>query len=171
MAGIGGIFTGGNGELRLTGRHVLAAMLLFLAVVFAVNAAMIYAALKTYSGVVAAEPYRKGLHYNDRILAAERQRQRDWREALRIEPDGRIMLAIRSADGEPIGHLSVDVTIGRPATDRQDVKLRLLADAGGYRGQIAPLPPGAWVVGVEARSAAADAEPTFRARQRLWIAP
>ena len=171
MAGIGGILTGESGGLRLTGRHVLVAMLVFLAVVFAVNAAMIYAALTTYSGVVAAEPYRKGLNYNDRILAAERQRQRDWREALRIEPDGRITLAIRSGDGEPIGHLSVDVAIGRPATSRQDVKLRLLADAAGYRGQIAPLPPGTWIVGVEARSDATDAEPIFRARQRLWIAP
>ena len=172
MAGTGTICTGKHrGEPRLVGRHVLAAMLVFLAVVLAVNAAMIYAALSTYSGVVAAEPYRKGLHYNDRILAAERQRQRDWREALRIEPDGRITLAITGADGAAIGNLRVEVSIGRPATSRDDVKLSLLADADVYRGQIAPLPPGTWIVGVEARSAGADAEAIFRARKRLWVAP
>jgi len=162
---------GRHGELRLTGRHVLAAMLAFLAVVLAVNAAMIYAALSTYSGVVAAEPYRKGLHYNDRILADERQRLRNWQAALSIEPDGRITLAITGSDAAPIGHLSIDVAIGRPSTDREDVKLRLVADAGGYRGQMAPLPPGAWIVAVEARSASAAGEPIFRARKRFWMAP
>ncbi len=171
MASTGNHCTGRHGERRLTGRHVLAAMLVFLAVVFAVNAAMIYAALSTYSGVVAAEPYRKGLHYNERILAEERQRQRNWREALRIAPDGWITLVITGADGEPIGNLNVEVAIGRPSTNREDVKLRLLANAGRYRGQIAPLPPGAWIVGLEARSAGADGEPIFRARQRLWVAP
>jgi len=162
---------GRHGELRLTGRHVLAAMLLFLAVVFGVNAAMIYAALSTYSGVIAAEPYRKGLHYNDRILADQRQRLRNWQEVLTIEPDGHITLAITGSDAEPIGNLSIELAIGRPSTNRQDVKLRLVADAGRYRGQIAPLPPGAWIVAVEARSASADGEPIFRARKRLWIAP
>ena len=172
MAGTGAICNGKQqGERRLAGQHVLAAMLVFLAVVFAVNAAMIYAALTTYSGVVVAEPYRKGLHYNDRILADEGQRQRDWREALRIEPDGRITLAITGADGAAIGNLRVEVSIGRPATSRDDVKLSLLADADVYRGQIAPLPPGTWIVGVEARSAGADAEAIFRARKRLWVAP
>ena len=171
MARTGDHCMGRHGERRLTGRHVLAAMLVFLAVVFAVNAAMIYAALSTYSGVVAAEPYRKGLHYNDRILAEERQRLRNWQEALTIEPDGWVTLAITGADGEHIGNLSVDLTIGRPSTNREDVKLGLVADAGRYRGQIAPLPPGAWIVALEARSAGADGEPIFRARKRLWVAP
>lgn len=171
MASTGDHCMGRPRERRLTGRQVLAVMLVFLAVVFAVNAAMIYAALSTYSGVVAAEPYRKGLHYNDRILAEERQRLRNWREALTIAPDGRITLAISGADAEPIGNLSVDVAIGRPSTNREDVKLRLVADAGRYRGQIAPLPPGAWIVALEARSAGAAGEPIFRARKRLWVAP
>jgi nitrogen fixation protein FixH len=160
-----------HGEFRFQGGHVLAAMLVFLAVVFAINAAMIYAALSTYSGLVAAEPYRKGLHYNDRILADERQRLRNWHEALTIKPDGHIALAITGANGEPIGNLRVDVAIARPATNREDVKLRLLGDAGHYRGQIAPLLPGTWIAAIEARSAGADGEPIFRARKRLWVAP
>jgi len=169
MAGIGVQIEGRHGERRLTGRHVLAAMLVFLTVVCAVNTAMVYWALSTYSGVVAPEPYRQGLHYNDRILAD--QRQRHWRDALTIEPDGRITLAIIAADGQLVGNLSVEVAIGRPSTNRQDVKLRLVAYAERYRGQIAPLPAGAWIVAVDARSEGADGEPMFRARRRLWVAP
>jgi nitrogen fixation protein FixH len=157
---------------RLAGWHVLAAVLAFFAAVLAVNAVMIYAALSTYSGVTAAEPYRKGLHYNARILAAERQAQLDWKEVLNIEPDGHVVLSLRGADGRPISNLEVELSIGRPSTNRQDRHLRLLAqDAGGYSAQIAPLPPGAWIVGIEARETAADDEPIFRARRRLWMAP
>ena len=57
----------------LRGRHVLWVFLGFFATVFVVNGAMIYSAVSTYSGLVANEPYRKGLHYNERIAAAERQ--------------------------------------------------------------------------------------------------
>jgi len=56
----------------LRGRHVLAGFLGFFAIVFVVNGAMMYAAVSTYSGLVANEPYRKGLHYNERLAAAER---------------------------------------------------------------------------------------------------
>ena len=45
----------------------------FFGVVFVVNGAMIYSAVSTHSGLVANEPYRKGLHYNERIDADERQ--------------------------------------------------------------------------------------------------
>jgi len=171
MAGIGGGLRGRPGELGLTGRHVLLAMGGFLGVVLAVNTAMIYAALSTYSGVVAAEPYRKGLHYNERIVAQTRQRQLNWHEALLIKPDGAITLSIADADGALILGLDVDVSIGRPATNRDDVKLRLVAEAGGYGGKIAPLSPGAWIVAVEARPARVNSELIFRARQRLWLAP
>jgi nitrogen fixation protein FixH len=157
---------------RLEGRHVLAAVLSFFAAVLAVNAAMIYAALSTYSGVTAAEPYRKGLHYNERVIASERQAQLNWQDVLRIERDGQVTLSLTEADGRPIRNLDVELSIGRPSTNRQDRSLRLLArDAGGYGAQIAPLPPGAWIVGIEARATAADGEPMFRARRRLWMAP
>jgi nitrogen fixation protein FixH len=151
---------------------VLAAVLSFFAAVLAANAAMIYAALSTYSGVTAAEPYRKGLHYNERVLASERQAQLNWKDALKIDPDGQVTVAITGTDGRPIRNLSVDLSIGRPTTNRQDLNLRLVAqDAGGYGARIGPLPPGAWIAGVEARATGGDSEPIFRSRRRLWMAP
>src|SRR5262245_11432434 len=133
---------------------------------------MIYAALSTYSGVTAAEPYIKGLHYNERVSASERQQQLNWKDVLTIEPAGRVAVAITGGDGRPIRDLSVDLNIGRPSTNRQARKLRLIAQAaGGYGAQIPPLEPGAWIVDLEARATAADGEPIFRARRRLWMAP
>ena len=62
----------------LQGRQVLACSLAFFAAVFIVNGAMIYSALSTHTGLVANEPYRKGLHYNERIAADERQAHLGW---------------------------------------------------------------------------------------------
>ena len=45
----------------LRGHHVLAGFLAFFGVVLAVNGAMIYSAISTHTGLVAIEPYRKGL--------------------------------------------------------------------------------------------------------------
>lgn len=160
-----------GGAPRLKGRHVLAAVVSFFAAVLAVNAAMIYAALSTYSGVTAAEPYRKGLNYNERVFASERQAQLNWKDALKIDPDGQVTLAITGSDGRPIRNLSVEFSIGRPTTNRQDLNLRLLAQDTGYGARIGPLPPGAWIAGVEARASEGDSEPIFRSRRRLWMAP
>lgn len=156
----------------LNGWHVLVACVLFFAAVFAINAALIYSAISTYSGVVASEPYRKGLLYNDRILADERQQRLNWLDSLTIDRAGRVALAITSADGRPILGLNVVATVGRPSTSREDIQLSLSAGtaAGLYQAQTKPLAAGSWIVSIEARASAELGEPVFRARRRIWIA-
>jgi nitrogen fixation protein FixH len=69
MSGI--VLPGAPRQQGLRGGHVLGAFLGFFATVFVVNGALIYSAISTYSGLVANEPYRKGLQYNERIAADE----------------------------------------------------------------------------------------------------
>ena len=83
----------------LRGRHVLWVFLGFFATVFVVNGAMIYSAVSTYSGLVANEPYRKGLHYNERIAAAERQANLGWTDTLQVGRDGQVRMLLSDADG------------------------------------------------------------------------
>jgi nitrogen fixation protein FixH len=155
----------------LDGRHVLAGLVAFFSAVFAVNGAMIYSAISTYSGVVSSEPYRKGLHYNDRIAADARQANLQWQDAIALQGEGRVLFRLTDADGSPVRGLDIEAVVGRPTTNRQDVKLILqpLAD-GSYAGQIAPLPPGIWLVTIEARLTGSP-DPVFRTRRRLWITP
>ena len=47
---------------------------------------MIYQAMSTHTGLVANEPYRKGLHYNDRIDADARQARLGWVDTLDVTP-------------------------------------------------------------------------------------
>ena len=74
-------------------------VLAFFASIFTVNGVMIYSALSTYTGLVANEPYRKGLHYNERIAADARQIRLGWTDTLDVGRDGRVVLALADSGG------------------------------------------------------------------------
>jgi nitrogen fixation protein FixH len=153
----------------LQGRHVLGVILAFFGTVFLVNGAMIYSAVSTHTGLVANEPYRKGLAYNERIGADERQVRLGWTETLAVGRDGRIALALAERDGRAVRGMKVEGVLGRPATNRYDVRLELAETAPGrYEAQTAAIAEGSWLITLEARTPA-GAEPVYRTRRRLWL--
>jgi nitrogen fixation protein FixH len=155
----------------LQGRHVLAAFLAFFGAVFLVNGTMIYSAVSTHTGLVANEPYRKGLAYNERIAAGERQAHLGWVETLEVSRDGHVTLALAEPDGRAVVGLRVAGSLGRPATNRHDIALELAETAPGrYEARAAAVASGSWLVTLEARRRA-DAEPVYRTRRRLWLEP
>jgi nitrogen fixation protein FixH len=146
-------------------------VLAFFGAVFAVNGWLIYAAVSTHTGLVANEPYRKGLAYNERIAAAERQAKLGWFEQLEFGRDGRILLTLAQPDSRPVHGLMVEGVLGRPASNRQDVMLRFIETAPGHYQALAPgMPAGSWLITLEARQSD-GAEPIFRLRRRLWLKP
>jgi nitrogen fixation protein FixH len=154
------------------GRHVLMLVLGFFATVFAVNGVMIYSAVSTYSGLVANEPYRKGLHYNERIAAEERQARLGWGDSVEIGRDGRIALLVTHGDGGPVSGLKVEAVLGRPSTNRHDIKLTLSESAPGrYEARTAPLGEGSWLIAAEARVDVRAEDPVYRMRRRVWLKP
>lgn len=156
---------------NVNGRHVLAAFLTFFAAIFAVNGALIYAALSTHTGLVANEPYRKGLAYNERILADERQARLGWSERLELGRDGHLRLGLAEQDRRPVRGLRVQGVLGRAATSRHDIDLAFVEMAPGqYEAQGPELAPGSWLIALEARTAE-GAQPTYRLRRRLWLKP
>jgi nitrogen fixation protein FixH len=156
----------------LQGRHVLAVFLAFFAAVFVANGAMIYQALSTHTGLIANEPYRKGLHYNERIAADQRQQQLGWVETLEVTREGLVRLAMAETDGRPVGGLKISGVLGRPSTNRLDVRLALSETAPGrYEARTTPLPEGNWIVTLEAFSRTDQSEPVYRLRRRLWLKP
>jgi nitrogen fixation protein FixH len=154
----------------LQGRHVLAVFLAFFAAVFVANGAMIYQALSTHTGLIANEPYRKGLHYNERIAADERQARLGWTDKLDVTQHGGIALVLTDSSGQPVSGLKVEAVLGRPATYRQDVRVALREVAPGrYEAQTAPLRAGSWLIALEALADAED--PVYRKKRRLWFSP
>jgi nitrogen fixation protein FixH len=156
----------------LRGAHVLAAMVGFFGIVLAVNGAMIYSAVSTHTGLVAIEPYRKGLHYNDRIVADERQQRLGWTASLDVRSNGTVLLRLLEADDRPVRGLKVLASLGRPATSRHDIKLSLIeTEAGAYEAAAAPpLATGGWLFSFEVMRGEST-EPVFRGRRRIWLKP
>ena len=166
----------GQGQSGLTGRHVLIAAAGFFGVIFAVNGVLLWKALSTHSGLVAQEPYRKGLAYNERIAADARQRNLGWIADLHVEPPGPATLALTDSTGRAVTGLAIRGSIGRPSSNAEDVRLSFAEqEPGSY---VAPMPKigaGSWQVDIEARAATAGEqpmpEPVYRMRRRLWLKP
>lgn len=151
------------------GRHVLGAFIAFFATIFLVNGALIYEAISTHTGLVANEPYRKGLAYNERIGADERQARLDWTETLVVGRDGHVTLALAERDGRAVRGLKVEGVLGRPATNRFDLKFALAETAPGqYEAQAGTIAEGSWLIALEVRQQT-GAEPIYRSRRRLWL--
>jgi nitrogen fixation protein FixH len=156
---------------NVNGRDVLALVLAFFGAIFAVNGALIYAAVSTHTGLVANEPYRKGLAYNERILAEERQAQLGWSERLDLDRDGHLLLVLAERDSRPVRGLRIQGVLGRAATNRQDINVAFVETAPGrYEAQGPEMAAGSWLIALEARIAGGT-EPTYRLRRRLWLKP
>lgn len=159
-------------EGGLRGTHVLVTFLAFFATVFLVNGSLIYNAIKTNSGLVANEPYRKGLHYNERIAADERQAQLHWSETTTLTREGRVSISLSAENERPVTALKVQAMIGRPSTNALDKTVTLEETAPGrYEARVGPLDAGNWLVAFEARVDARAEDPVYRARKRLWLKP
>lgn len=159
---------------RIKGWHVLAGLIAFFGVVFAVNGVFLYQALSTHTGVIANEPYRKGLAYNERIADEARQQALGWREELTLAPSGdRVSLKLSDSADRPVGGLSISGLLGRPSTTEHDVALELAEQpAGTYTAAIPALAAGTWMVSLEASELAASGERVvWRTRARLWRTP
>ena len=133
---------------------------------------MIYSALSTHTGLVAIEPYRKGLHYNERIAADERQARLGWTDKIDVHRDGRVAIVLADGDGRPVSGLEIEAVLGRPATNRHDVKLTLAEAAPGrYEAHTAPLAEGSLAGRARSAQRCRREEPIYRSRRRLWLKP
>ena len=158
----------------LTGRHVLFALLGFFGAVFAVNAYFIDQALSTNTGVVSNEPYRKGLKYNERIAASERQAELGWRDEIKLASTGdRLSIGIRDKDGKAVSGLALKATLGRPASESDDITVTLIETPEGiYEAALPPRAAGTYIASIEAVDPGrAEEGILYRAKERLWLKP
>jgi nitrogen fixation protein FixH len=158
----------------LTGRAVLLAIVCFFATIFAVNGVFLFLALSTNTGIVAVEPYRKGLKYNERVAADERQAALGWNSNISINAgNGMLVAAISDRDGNAVNELVATAKFGRAVTDREDVTLSLIETAPGrYEAKLPLHESGGYIANLEVTVPSAAAQGVvYRARRRLWFKP
>jgi nitrogen fixation protein FixH len=116
----------------------------FMAVVVAVNGAMIWLAFTTWTGLAADQPYDRGLRYNRNLDAAGRQAELGWRATLTVEA-GAVQLTLTDAGGLPVTGADVLVRFERPTSEGLDFEVPLRPIASGvYHGGLGQPPAGAW---------------------------
>jgi nitrogen fixation protein FixH len=119
-----------------------------MAVVFLANAALIYFAAHSWTGLEVQHPYEDGVGYNKALAAQARQEQLGWTIDARVAaPAGAavLTLSITGRDGQPLTDLDVRAKLERPIGSPETQQLDLRPAAGGVYSAAAPaLGPGQW---------------------------
>lgn len=155
----------------IQGRHVLVGLITFFGVMLLANGVFVYYALTTFGGGDTSDPYRKGLRYNEVLAQAMRQDQQGWSAQLIFAAAaGRLALTLSDREGHPISGLHFSGTVGRPATDGEDVAVSFSeAETGTYIAELR-LAPGQWVIQLRSEELSRDGGPAYRLKQRIFVA-
>lgn len=146
---------------KLTGRKVLAIAVGAFGVIIAVNLVMAFFAVNTFSGLVVQNSYIASQGFDE---TRDAQEALGWTVTLNHE-DAALRIAITGPDGETVRPDQVDVTVGRPTTERDDMDLDMQSTPAGYAA-LAPLAAGNWRV--EITATAADGTP-FRQSRSIFV--
>ena len=164
---------GGPKPTPITGRRVLAWMIMFFGVIIAVNGVFVYLALDTWPGLSTEQAYEEGRAYNQTLADADAQNALGWRSRAAIgapTPKGRV-LTVRMSDahGAPIVGLKVHVVLRRPVGDGVIVDATLGEEQPGVYGALVRLPAlGRWQLALTANSAN---DVSYRMGHELRVGP
>ncbi len=119
------------------------------AIVVVAGFATAWLAWSTDDGVVADDYYRRGLVINKEIERGKRGVALGISAVLEVAPDGAMRLRLAgTTDAPPPPAVRAKLTHATRTGWDRDTTLTRGAD-GVYRGGMAPLPPGRWLVAVE----------------------
>jgi len=154
----------------ITGRFVLASLVIFFGVVFAVNGVMMTLAIRTMPGLDAKNGYVASQAMNAELAAMRLQAERGWRADIAAQLDGgltRVSVSLTGKDGQPLTGLEVDARFAHPAFVRADQAAALVEHRPGfYVATLAGVSPGGWTIVVEASR---NGERVFASRDRIIL--
>jgi nitrogen fixation protein FixH len=156
----------GEGGQPLTGRHVLAGILGFFGVIFAVNGIFLYHALSTHNGAERVGAYERGLRYNDTLAEERAQVALGWSHRMTANAS-RIDLHMTGQAGNPVRGLEIDGRVGRPAASRFDRAVTFTETAPGHYTARVDLAEGGWIATLSARRPGQ----TYSLKERVWLPP
>jgi nitrogen fixation protein FixH len=139
-------------------------------VVIGANAALIYFAQDTFSGLETASPYERGLDYNKTLAAEAAVEQLGWQSQVQIsaESHGTRSLQVRLTDrnGRPLNGLTVVAYLVRPSNEGLDATIipRPMGDGRYVTSFVLPA-AGQW----ELRLVAHNDDAAWQRSERLFV--
>ncbi len=113
---------------KFTGKHALIWFVGFFLIIFTVNAIMATIAIGTWGGLETNNAYRKGIHYNEEIAAAEKQKESGWQVSLDHTPTSLVGDHLDVLVTWPKGDLppeSISALVTRAVTNAHDQEITL----------------------------------------------
>jgi nitrogen fixation protein FixH len=144
----------------------------FFVIVFAVNGAMVWFALSSWTGLEADNSYERGLIYNRAIEAEREQAALGWQAGFRFEQTGgrrgTLELSLKGRNGALLQGAKVDAELVRPTRAGYDFDLALAEkEPGRYLAELELPLPGQW----EVRLAARAGGEIYRLSPRIYLKP
>jgi nitrogen fixation protein FixH len=128
-----------------------------MAVVLAANAALVWFALSTWTGLVAERPYERGVAYNRLIAAEAQQAALGWRAEVAFVPHsgaeraGVIAITIVDRDAKGLSGLVIEASAERPLENLSPIRLApAYAGAGRYIADVELPRRGQWDIRIHA---------------------
>ncbi len=151
-------------EKELTGKHVLAMLLVFFGVMLCVNIFFTVMAVQSFSGEDVPRSYRQGLEYNRTLHSRAVQNALGWSAHVNAL-DEKLFVEFRDRDGERLSNLGLTGVLRHPATLSNDQILQFEQTANGrFEAKIFGL-KGKWVLKGEATSE----NEIFQFEYELWL--
>lgn len=143
-----------------TGRHATILVVLFFAVVIAVNVIMARAALQTFGGTVVENSYVASQNFNGWLHEAKREKDLGWSAAAQRRGDNRVSIRL---SGVSIGAVRLTGEARHPLGTLADRALTFDRQADGSFLSAEPLPAGRW----QLRLSVSAAGQIWRSQQSL----
>lgn len=140
-------------RVGFTGWHMLAIMVVFFAVVIAVNLFMASRALGSFSGTVVHNSYVASQQYNNWLAEGRRQQALGWAVTAVRSADGHIIAEVRDRAGAAITGITITGRADHPLGQATTIALHFAADGERWRS-VDPLPQGRWSLRLRAAHAA-----------------
>ncbi len=126
----------------------------FFGVVLSANAAMVYIAVQSWTGLEYSGYYLKGLRHNDTLAAIDRQNARGWTSAVSVVARGHrridFTVTLQDRNGEALTGARAVASFRRPTHAGHDFRVTLEPIGIGRYGRTVSLPlAGQWQVNVE----------------------
>lgn len=134
---------------EFTGKHMLAIMLGFFAVVLTANMTMVYFARHSWTGLVVENSYVASQEFNEKTAEMLAAAAIDVHPSVTFET-GTLKVVLHTKSGEPVPAQTVKVTLGRPSHESEDRTVDLSSTGPGVFEMAQTLGPGQWTGTVSA---------------------
>lgn len=132
-----------------TGKHMLAVMIGFFAVVLTANMTMVYFARSSWTGLVVANSYVASQEFNENTRKMEAMAAVDVHPVVSFT-GGTLRVTLLTRAGEAIPAHGVRITLGRPSDENEDRTVDLAEQAPGTYEAAQVLGNGQWTGTVSA---------------------